>query len=59
MSSKDRPNLLAIADAIDRIGSYTKGLGSAEEFYRSNVIFDACLMNFIVAATQLYGDCFD
>ena len=47
MSSKDRANLLAILDAIDRVNQYTKGLGSPEDFFKSSVVFDASLMNFI------------
>jgi len=47
MSSKDKANLLAILDAIDRVNEYTKGLGSPEDFFESSVVFDASLMNFI------------
>jgi uncharacterized protein with HEPN domain len=47
MSSKDKANLLAILDAIERVNQYTKGLGSPEEFFKSSVVFDASLMNFI------------
>jgi uncharacterized protein with HEPN domain len=47
MSSKDKANLLAILDAIDRVNEYTKGLGSPEDFFKSSVVFDASLMNFI------------
>lgn len=47
MSSKDRANLLAILDAIDRINEYTKAVDSPQEFYKSSVVFDATLMNFI------------
>ena len=47
MSSKDKGNLLAILDAIDRINEYTKGLDSPVQFFRSTIVFDASLMNFI------------
>jgi uncharacterized protein with HEPN domain len=47
MSSKDKANMLAIFDAIDRIREYTKGLNSPDEYFKSNVVFDATLMNFI------------
>jgi uncharacterized protein with HEPN domain len=47
MSSKDKANLLAILDAIDRINEYTKAIGSAQEFFKSTIVFDASLMNFI------------
>jgi uncharacterized protein with HEPN domain len=47
MSSKDKANLLAILDAIDKIKEYTKGLTSPDEYFKSNLIFDATLLNFI------------
>ena len=34
-------------DAIDRINEYTNGLSSADQFFRSTIVFDASLMNFI------------
>jgi uncharacterized protein with HEPN domain len=48
MSSKDRGNLLSILDAIGKIQAYTKAIRSAREFHTATVVFDACLMNFIV-----------
>jgi uncharacterized protein with HEPN domain len=48
MSSRDRPNLLAILDAISRIGRYTRTIASADEYYEASVVFDATLMNFVV-----------
>ena len=47
MSSKDKANLLAMLNAIDRINEYVKGLSSPDEYFRSIVVFDATLMNFI------------
>jgi uncharacterized protein with HEPN domain len=47
MSSKDKANLLAILDAIDRITEYTKNLNSPDEYFKSKLVFDATLMNFI------------
>ena len=47
MSSKDKACLLAALDAIERIDQYVKGISSPEEYYRSAVVFDATLMNFI------------
>ena len=48
MSSRDRPNLLAMLDAVSRIARYTEKISSADEYYESSVIFDATLMNFVV-----------
>ena len=48
MSKKDKANLLSILDAIDKILNYIKGITSAAQFYRSPLVFDATLMNFIV-----------
>jgi uncharacterized protein with HEPN domain len=47
MSSKDKANLLAILDAIDRIDEYTKGISTPQKFFTSTIVFDASLMNFI------------
>jgi uncharacterized protein with HEPN domain len=47
MSSKDKANLLAILDAIDKINGYIKDLSSPDEYFKSNIVFDATLMNFI------------
>ncbi len=48
MSSKDRANLLAMADAIGKIQEYIKNLHSAAEYFQSPMVFDATLMNFVV-----------
>ena len=47
MSSKDRGSLLAILDSIERINTYVAGIRGAADYYESNVVFDATLMNFI------------
>ena len=47
MSGKDKANLLAILDAIGRINEYMKGLNSPDEYFKSKLVFDATLMNFI------------
>jgi uncharacterized protein with HEPN domain len=47
MSSKDKANLLAILDAIDRIDEYTTGISTPQDFFKSTIVFDASLMNFI------------
>ncbi len=47
MSSKDRANMLAILDAIDKINEYIRNLSSPDEYFKSNLVFDATLMNFI------------
>lgn len=48
MSSKDRANLLSVLDAIQKIQTYTGTIASADVFYRTAVVFDATLMNFVV-----------
>ena len=47
MSSRDEANLLAILDSIQRIREYTKGISSPDDFFKSSVVFDATLMNFV------------
>ena len=47
MSRKDRGSLLAVLDSINKILEYVKGIPSAKEYFRSQLIFDATLMNFI------------
>jgi uncharacterized protein with HEPN domain len=48
MSDRNRFSILAILEAIEKIEEYTKGISNADEFYFHKVIFDACLMNFVV-----------
>jgi uncharacterized protein with HEPN domain len=48
MSKKDKANLLAIIDSIERILSYVKDIASAVQFHKNDVVFDATLMNFVV-----------
>ena len=47
MSRKDRGSLLAVQDSINKILDYVKGISSAKEYFRSQIVFDATLMNFI------------
>jgi uncharacterized protein with HEPN domain len=48
MSKKDKANLLAIIDSIDKISFYVKDIASAVHYYKNDVVFDATLMNFVV-----------
>ena len=48
MSDKDRPNLLAMLDAISQIESYTGQTSDADDFFKNRIVFDATLMNFVV-----------
>lgn len=48
MSDRDRPNLLAIQEAIEHIQRYTAELNDADEFYENDLVFEATLMNFVV-----------
>jgi uncharacterized protein with HEPN domain len=45
--SKDRANLLAILDSVERIDLYTKGTENPAAFFEAKQAFDATLMNFI------------
>lgn len=47
MSRKDRGSLLAVLDSINKILEYVKDLPSAKEYFQSQIVFDATLMNFI------------
>jgi len=46
--SRDRPNVLAMLDAIARIEEYTSPIRDAEHFHSSAQAFDATLMNFVI-----------
>jgi uncharacterized protein with HEPN domain len=48
MSEKDKANIEGVLDAIGKIQGYVEGIASPAEYYQSNVVFDATLMNFIV-----------
>jgi uncharacterized protein with HEPN domain len=48
MSKKDKANLLAILDSIEKILTYIQDTTSATQFYENTILFDATLMNFVV-----------
>ena len=48
MSDKDRPNLLAMLEAIGQIQLYTAEVTNADQFLENRIVFDATLMNFLV-----------
>lgn len=48
MSEKDKGNLLAIADACEKIRDFVKIIDNATIFYQDVKTFDAVLMNFII-----------
>lgn len=48
MSDKNRHNILGMLEAIEKIEKYTKDISNADELFHNQLIFDACLMNFIV-----------
>ena len=48
MSKKDKANLLAILDAIEKILGYVQDIDSAGQYYQNALVFDATLMNFVV-----------
>ena len=48
MSKKDKANLLAILDSIEKILAYIQDTASPTQFYENSIVFDATLMNFVV-----------
>jgi uncharacterized protein with HEPN domain len=48
LSDKDRINLSAIIESVNKIKNYTDGITSSKEFYEDEKTFDSVLMNFIV-----------
>jgi uncharacterized protein with HEPN domain len=48
MSSKNRLSILGMLEAIEKIERFTKGISNATELSDDQLIFDGCLMNFIV-----------
>ena len=48
MSDRNTFAILAMLEAIEKIEEFTKGVPNADEFYSNQLVFDACLMNFIV-----------
>jgi uncharacterized protein with HEPN domain len=48
MLNRDRPNLLAIREAVERIQEYTRDIATADQYYDTPVVLDATLMNFVV-----------
>ena len=48
MSKKDKANLLAILDSIEKILTYIQDTASVTQFNENAIVFDATLMNFVV-----------
>ena len=48
MYKNDEFNLIAILEAIEKIGEFTSAYNSADEFNENEKSFDASIMNFIV-----------
>ncbi|MDO9635148.1 MAG: DUF86 domain-containing protein [Paludibacter sp.] len=48
MFEKDKCNLLAILEAINKIQKYTDSISNADDFFADEKNFDATLMNFII-----------
>ena len=48
LSDKDRINLIAIVESVNKIKNFTDGITSSKEFYEDEKTFDSVLMNFIV-----------
>ena len=48
LSEKDRANIEAGLDAIRKIEAFTADVKDADQFYETEMVFDATLMNFVV-----------
>ncbi len=48
MPNKDKTNLLAIVDAIDKINHYVVPFHEADALFNDTLRFDAVMMNFVV-----------
>ena len=48
LSEKNRINLEAILESVNRIEKFTAGISNSKEFYEDEKTFDSVLMNFIV-----------
>lgn len=48
MADKDKYNIIAIVEAIEKIFQYSRQYSTADELYNCNRDFDASMMNFIV-----------
>lgn len=48
LSDKDRINLNAILESVNKIQKFTTGITNSKEFYEDEKTFDSVLMNFIV-----------
>lgn len=48
MFEKDKYNLLAILESINKIQHYSNSFSDADEFFTNEKTFDATLMNFII-----------
>jgi len=53
MSDKDLFSLESILEAALKIETYAKDFKNADDFFRAQKEFDACLMNFIVIAEMI------
>ena len=48
LSDKDRINLSAIIESVNKIKNFTDGIANSREFYEDEKTFDSVLMNFII-----------
>ncbi|MEZ4775457.1 MAG: HepT-like ribonuclease domain-containing protein [Bacteroidia bacterium] len=53
MSEKDRGNLAAILDSVNKIQAFTSAISNAENFYSDIRTFDATLMNFVIIGESI------
>ncbi|HPS57037.1 MAG TPA: DUF86 domain-containing protein [Spirochaetota bacterium] len=48
MSDRNLQNIFDIAEAAEKILTYTSGISNADQFFRQSLVFDAVMMNFVV-----------
>jgi uncharacterized protein with HEPN domain len=53
LSEKDKANLEAILDSVNKIRNFTRDKTSADNFYEDEMAFDSVLMNFIIIGNRL------
>ena len=53
MLDKNNLSIQSILEAIEKIEVFTGSITSTEEFFSNQLVFDACLMNFIVIGEMI------
>ena len=48
MSDRNLQNIFDIAEAAEKIKTYTSGINNADQFFSQSLVFDAVMMNFVI-----------